>query len=58
MIAPLYAILLGAPGLVSGLPTVDRRTVTSLNEAAFEQAQQRDNTATRAFSAVQIKARV
>jgi hypothetical protein len=59
MITPLYAILLGAAGLVSGLPTtVDKRTVTSLNEAAFEQAQQRDNTATRAFSAVQIKARL
>jgi hypothetical protein len=58
MIAPLYAILLGAAGLVSGLPTVDKRTVTSLNEAAFEQAQQRDDTATRAFSAVQIKVRI
>jgi len=57
MIAPLYAILLGAAGLVSGLPAVDKRSVTSLNEAAFQEAQQRDNTATRAFSAVQIKVR-
>lgn len=31
------------------------RTVTSLDEAAFEEAQQRDDTATRAFSNVQIK---
>jgi len=54
MISPLYAVLLGAAGLVSGLPAVDKRTVTALNTAAFEQAQQRDNTATRAFSAVQI----
>lgn len=57
MIAPLYAVLLGAAGLVSGLPAVDKRTVTALNTAAFEEAQQRDNTATRAFSAVQIHVR-
>jgi hypothetical protein len=55
MIAPLYAILLGAAGLASALPAVEKRTVTALNTAAFNEAQQRDNTATRAFSAVQIK---
>jgi hypothetical protein len=55
MIATLYAILLGAAGLASALPTVDKRVVPSLNAAAFAQAQQRDATATRAFSAVQIK---
>jgi hypothetical protein len=36
-------------------PIVDARTVTQLDQAAFEEAQQRDDTATRAFSNVQIK---
>jgi hypothetical protein len=57
MIAPLYAILLGAAGLASALPTVEKRVVSALNTAAFNEAQQRDATATRAFSAVQIKVR-
>lgn len=56
MITPFYAVL-GAAGLVAALPAVDERSVTALNTAAFEQAQQRDDTATRAFSAVQIHVR-
>ncbi|KAI9641413.1 hypothetical protein NHQ30_010215 [Ciborinia camelliae] len=35
-------------------PAFRKRVVTSLNQAAFEQAQQRDDTATRAFSSVPI----
>lgn len=56
MITPFYAVL-GAAGLVAALPAIDKRSVTALNTAAFEQAQQRDDTATRAFSAVQIHVR-
>ncbi|KAK9782349.1 hypothetical protein SCARD494_13657 [Seiridium cardinale] len=36
-------------------PIIGPRAVTQLDEAAFEEAQQRDATATRAFSDVQIK---
>ncbi|KAI2613221.1 uncharacterized protein GGS25DRAFT_155134 [Hypoxylon fragiforme] len=35
--------------------TVSRRTVTELNQAAFEEAQQSDNTATKAFSGIRIR---
>ncbi|CAD6444966.1 997f33c9-20b8-47c1-9e75-7ffa2b48a494 [Sclerotinia trifoliorum] len=35
-------------------PTFRKRVVTSLDQAAFEEAQQRDDTATRAFSSVPI----
>lgn len=56
MIAQFSALLLGAATLSSALPAaVEMRVVTALNQAAFEEAQQRDNTATRAFSAVEIK---
>ncbi|PVH76170.1 hypothetical protein DL98DRAFT_562133 [Cadophora sp. DSE1049] len=34
---------------------MEKRVVTSLNQAAFEEAQQRDDTATRAFSGTEIK---
>lgn len=54
MIASLPALLLGA-AIASALPVAEKRTVTSLNEAAFEEAQQRDDTATRAFSSIPIK---
>jgi hypothetical protein len=55
MIAQFSALLLGAATLTSALPAVEKRTVPSLNQAAFKEAQQRDNTATRAFSSVEIK---
>lgn len=35
----------------------EKRTVASLDQAAFDEAQQRDETATRALSSVPIKAR-
>jgi hypothetical protein len=54
MISPLSALLFGV-ALAS--PVVQVRTVTSLNQAAFEEAQQRDATATRAFSSTAIKVR-
>lgn len=44
---------LAAAGPVSSSP----RAVTELNQAAFEEAQQRDETATRAFSNTAIKVR-
>lgn len=53
MLAPLSALLFGALTLAS--PVVQVRTVSSLNTAAFEEAQQRDDTATRAFSSTEIK---
>lgn len=60
MIASFSALLLGAAALTAALPTNDpitleARNVTSLNQGAFEEAQQRDATATRVFSAVPIK---
>lgn len=50
-----YSILftLSSAGMVAAMPA--RRAVTELNEEAFNEAQQRDDTATRAFSNVQIK---
>jgi hypothetical protein len=57
MIASLSALLLGAASIASTLPVVEKRTVTALNQAAFEEAQQRDDTATRAFSSIPIKVR-
>ena len=55
MIAPLSALLLGAAALTSAAPVVEKRVVTALNQQAFAEAQQRDNTATRALSSVEIK---
>lgn len=55
MIVPLYA-LLGAAGLTSALPGLVKQAVTALNQPAFAEAQQRDGSATRAFSSIQIKA--
>jgi hypothetical protein len=57
MIVPLSALVLSA---VAGSyavphPLLSPRNVTSLNQQAFEEAQQRDDTATRAFSSVPIK---
>lgn len=39
-------------------PTVRKRVVASLDQAAFEEAQRRDDTATRAFSSVPITVRL
>ena len=40
-----------------GRATLAKRVVTELNQAATEEAQQRDNTATRAFTGATIKVR-
>lgn len=55
MIASLYALLFGTATLTSAIPVVERRAVQALNQAAFAEAQQRDDTATRAFSSTEIK---
>jgi hypothetical protein len=49
------AFLLGAASLVASRPVIEHRAVTQLDQAATEEAQQRDDTATRAFSSVPIK---
>ncbi|OCT51519.1 putative mg2+ transporter protein [Cladophialophora carrionii] len=49
------AFLLGAASFVAARPLVEHRAVTQLDQAATEEAQQRDDTATRAFSSVPIK---
>ena len=54
MIASL-SLLLTSAALVLAKP-IEVRTVAALNTAAFEEAQQRDDTATRAFSNTAIKA--
>ena len=57
MVATFFAFILAAVTLASALPTIDRRTVQQLDQAAFAEAHPRDNGATRAFSSVQIKVR-
>lgn len=52
------AQLLTWVGLVTATPTTWPRAVPSLDAAAFAEAQQRDNTATRAFTNTQIKVRL
>ncbi|CZR58275.1 uncharacterized protein PAC_08166 [Phialocephala subalpina] len=54
MIASL-SLLLTSAAFVLAKP-IEVRTVSALNTAAFEEAQQRDDTATRAFSNTAIKA--
>ncbi|KAI8288814.1 hypothetical protein K4K60_010170 [Colletotrichum sp. SAR11_57] len=54
MVSKSALLLAYAAAIVSATP-VQRRVVTELNEDAFKEAQQRDATATRAFSNVQIK---
>lgn len=54
MLANTSLLVLYAAALASACPLI-RRDVDKLDEAAFEEAQQRDDTATRAFSDVQIK---
>ncbi|KAF4632402.1 hypothetical protein G7Y89_g5722 [Cudoniella acicularis] len=53
MIASI-SLLFSALVLASASP-IEVRTVAALNTAAFEEAQQRDDTATRAFSSTEIK---
>lgn len=55
MITQISALLCGAATLTSAIPVVERRAVQELNQAAFAEAQQRDDTATRAFSSTEIK---
>lgn len=52
-----FSLLLTSVALSFASP-LDKRVVTSLNQAAFEEAQQRDDTATRAFSGTEIKVRI
>ncbi|TVY30646.1 hypothetical protein LHYA1_G001241 [Lachnellula hyalina] len=47
-------LLFGIIAIASASP-FERRTVAALNTAAFDEAQQKDNTATRAFSGTSIK---
>jgi len=54
MIAPLSLLLLAATSSLAASPTIQERAVASLDATAFAEAQPRDNTATRAFSAVPI----
>jgi hypothetical protein len=42
---------------ISFASPLEVRTVSALNIAAFEEAQQRDDTATRTFSSTEIKVR-
>lgn len=56
MLVPLISGLLAAAAITTALPgTIQQRTVTSLDQAAFDEAHTRDDTATRAFSSVPIK---
>ena len=58
MIPLIHAVfLLGAASFAAARPLVEKRTVTQLDQAATAEAQQRDDTATRAFSSVPIKVR-
>ncbi|EXJ71743.1 uncharacterized protein A1O5_05552 [Cladophialophora psammophila CBS 110553] len=51
----LCALFLGSASFSVAHPIVEKRTVTALDQATFEEAQQRDDTATRAFSSIPIK---
>ena len=61
MIAPISFILLTSVALTSARPlaspvwTAARREVSAIDQAATAQAQQRDDTATRAFTAQEIQ---
>jgi hypothetical protein len=57
---PVFAMIVSLSILLSSLAIsfaspLEVRTVSTLNTAAFEEAQQSDNTATRAFSSTEIK---
>lgn len=53
MIAPL-SLLFGSVALSLASP-LEVRTVSALNTAAFEEAQQKDTTATKIFSSTEIE---
>ena len=53
MIAPITALLFASVAFAS--PILKGRAVDALNEEATAEAQVRDDTATRAFSATEIK---
>ena len=55
MLVTLSTFLIYATTFAVATPTAVRRAVASLNAAAFAEAQQRDETATRAFSSTEIK---
>lgn len=55
MIIPVSGLILSVVASSYAAPFLQARNVLALDEQAFEEAQQRDNTATRAFSSVQIK---
>lgn len=55
MIALLSILLLATATLTSTSPTIIRRAVQQLNQAATDEAHKRDGTATRAFSDTAIK---
>lgn len=55
MIVPFSILLVAASALTSASPAVVRRAVQKLDQAAFAEAQKKDDTATRAFSATAIK---
>jgi hypothetical protein len=55
MIAAFSIFLLGTTVWGSTIPLAEKRTVPALNQQAFAEAQQRDSTAMRAFSSIEIK---
>ena len=60
MIRLVSALLLGTASFVAAVPVHGihgKRIATSLDQASFEEAQQRDDTATRAFFSIPIKVR-
>jgi hypothetical protein len=58
MIAQISAFFLGVATFTAALPaSAEKRAVPALNQPAFQEAQQQDATATRAFSSVEIKVR-
>lgn len=54
MIVTISALLTYAATFAVATPTAEPRAVASLNAEAFQEAQQRDDTATRAFSSTEI----
>ena len=57
MASRMLTLVLAAASFIDALPVAEKRAVTTLDQVAFEEAQRRDDTATRAFSSVPIKVR-
>jgi hypothetical protein len=55
MIVSVSALVLATVAGSYAAPLLEARNVTALDQQAFEEAQQRDDTATRAFSSIPIK---